>query len=205
MSYNSTIACASCHKQEDGFSDTATFSEGFLGEFTGRNSMGLANARFYELGSFFWDQRAETLEDQVLMPIQDHVEMGMSLDTLVLKLDGLEYYDPLFEDVFGDAAVTTDRISLALSQFIRSMVSYNAKFDEGMQTIGQANFETKNLMLSANRDLWESDNSEIYATFGIGKGEHYNDTAYLVVSGTTVEYANPLTTDVTTDRDTKPQ
>ena len=65
---------------------------------------------------------------------------------------------------------------------------------------GQANFKTKNLMLSANRDLWESDNSEIYATFGIGKGEHYNDTAYLVVSGTTVEYANPLTTDVTTYR-----
>ena len=141
MSYNNTIACASCHKQEDGFSDTDVFSQGFLGGLTGRNSMGLTNARFYQNGSFFWDERAETLEDQVLLPIQDHVEMGMSLDTLVLKLD-IPYYDPLFEDAFGDTTITADRISLALSQFIRSMVSYNAKFDEGMQAIGQAPFET---------------------------------------------------------------
>jgi len=141
MSFNNTIACASCHKQEDGFSDTDIFSTGFLGGLTGRNSMGLANASFYQNGRFFWDERAETLEEQVLMPIQDHVEMGMDLDTLVLKLN-IPYYDPLFEDAFGDTTITTERISLALSQFIRSMVSYNAKFDEGMQAIGQAPFET---------------------------------------------------------------
>ncbi|MCH7525201.1 MAG: cytochrome-c peroxidase [Bacteroidetes bacterium] len=91
MSVNNTIACASCHIQSGGFSDNRTLSEGFEGGFTGRNSMGLANSRFYESGLFFWDHRAATLEDQVLMPIQDAVEMGMTLEDLVTKLSAFEF------------------------------------------------------------------------------------------------------------------
>lgn len=68
LSQNGTIACASCHKAEFGFSDDRVLSIGFDGGETGRHSMRLANARYYENGRFFWDQRAETLEDQVLMP-----------------------------------------------------------------------------------------------------------------------------------------
>jgi len=68
LSANGTISCASCHKAEHGFSDPDVFSEGFDGELTRRHSMGIVNARFYAGGQFFWDERAETLEDQVLMP-----------------------------------------------------------------------------------------------------------------------------------------
>ena len=70
LSANNTISCASCHIQENGFSDPNVLSIGFGGGLTGRNSMGLSNAKFYDNGRFFWDERAETLEDQVLMPIQ---------------------------------------------------------------------------------------------------------------------------------------
>lgn len=132
MSANNTVSCASCHNQADGFSDPNRFSEGFEGGLTGRNSMGLANARFYRNGNFFWDERANTLEDQVLMPIQDHVEMGMTLEELVAKLQNEEYYKVLFTRAFGDEDVTSDRISRALSQFIRSMVSYESKYDAGL-------------------------------------------------------------------------
>ena len=45
--------------------------------------MGLANARFYASGKFFWDEWAATLEDQVLKPVQDSVEMGLTLEELV--------------------------------------------------------------------------------------------------------------------------
>ncbi len=134
LSLNNTIACASCHEQESGFSDPNMFSTGFEGGLTGRNSMGLTNARYYARGSFFWDERAATLEDQVLMPIQDHVEMGMNLEDLTEKLSQLEYYPELFEQAFGDSEVSSDRISLALAQFIRSMVSYQSKYDEGLRT-----------------------------------------------------------------------
>jgi cytochrome c peroxidase len=91
LSQNGTISCASCHQQELGFSDSAVLSEGFEGGLTGRNSMGLADARFYAAGHFFWDERAATLEDQVLMPIQDPVEMGLTLPELVARVEAQPY------------------------------------------------------------------------------------------------------------------
>jgi cytochrome c peroxidase len=131
LSANGTIACASCHKAEFGFSDDAVLSEGFEGGQTGRHSMSLTNARFYGKGKFFWDQRAKTLEDQVLMPFQDPVEMGMTLDTLVEAVDAQDFYPPLFEAAFGDSEISSDRISKALAQFVRSLVSFTSKYDEG--------------------------------------------------------------------------
>lgn len=135
LSQNNTIACASCHVQEYGFTDPEQFSEGFEGGFTGRNSMGLANSRFYANGRFFWDERAETLEDQVLMPIQDQVEMGMTLEALVERVAEQPYYPYLFAEAFGDEEVTSERISQALAQFVRSIVSYQSRFDEGLAMV----------------------------------------------------------------------
>ncbi|CAM1372952.1 cytochrome-c peroxidase [Tenacibaculum xiamenense] len=129
LSANGTIACASCHKQEFGFSDPDVLSEGFDGGRTRRHSMGLTNARFYYSGKFFWDERAATLEDQVLMPFQDEVEMGLTLQQLEEIVGSQSYYPQLFEAAFGDDVITNDRISKALSQFIRSMVSTTSKYD----------------------------------------------------------------------------
>ena len=139
LSANNTIACASCHLQENSFADPSPFSAGFEGGLTGRNSMGLANANFYRNGNFFWDERANTLEDQVLLPIQDHIEMGMTLEELVPKLQAEAYYEVLFRQAFDNETVTTDRISLALSQFVRSMTSFNSKYDEGLAQGGGNN------------------------------------------------------------------
>jgi cytochrome c peroxidase len=132
LSANDSTACASCHQQANGFSDSAELSNGFNGGLTGRHSMGLSNARFYQNGRFFWDERAATLEAQVLMPIQDSVEMGMTLADLETKLATTSYYPELFEAAFGTPDVTSERISLALAQFVRSIVSYNSKFDAGL-------------------------------------------------------------------------
>lgn len=135
LSANGTVACASCHIQERGFSDPAAVSTGFEGGTTRRNSMTVVNARFYRPGSFFWDQRAETLEDQVLMPFEDPIEMGLTLDGLVAIVEDQPYYRPLFADAFGDEGVTTDRISKALAQFVRSIVSFNSPYDAGRATV----------------------------------------------------------------------
>ncbi|MGB0369408.1 MAG: cytochrome-c peroxidase [Flavobacteriales bacterium] len=131
LSANGTISCASCHKQDKGFSDDEILSLGFDGGLTGRHSMGIVNARFYDTGKFFWDERAETLEDQVLMPLQDPVEMGMTLTEVVDVVEAQNYAAPLFTDAFGDETVTTERISKALAQFVRSISSFRAKYDEG--------------------------------------------------------------------------
>lgn len=134
LSVNNTIACASCHKQANAFSDEEIKSKGFNGGLTGRHSMSLINAMYYPNGRFFWDQRAATLEEQVLMPIQDLVEMGMTIPQLETKLRTLAYYPTLFTKAFGDNTINSTRIAQALSQFVRSIVSYQSKYDAGRST-----------------------------------------------------------------------
>jgi cytochrome c peroxidase len=132
LSANSTKSCASCHHQKHAFSDPDRFSKGFEGKVTDRNAMPLVNVRYYARGRFFWDERARTLEDQVLMPIQSKLEMGHDLTRLVELLATDEHYPKLFQNAFGDSKITPERISRSLAQFVRSLVSYQSKFDEGM-------------------------------------------------------------------------
>ncbi|WP_425395614.1 cytochrome c peroxidase [Aeoliella sp.] len=139
LSHNNGTSCASCHQQSTGFGDSAQFSEGFEGGLTPRHSTALANAAYYERGRFFWDERAETLEEQVLMPIQDELEMGTDLDQLREELAATDFYPKLFEEAFGTPEITNERISKSLAQFIRSMKSYQSKYDQAVQAGTPAN------------------------------------------------------------------
>ncbi|MBS1512984.1 MAG: c-type cytochrome [Bacteroidetes bacterium] len=133
LSLNNTTACASCHLQAKAFSDGLSFSKGFDGQFTPRNSMSIINLRHYAQKKMFWDMRAADIETQVLLPIQNHIEMGITdLHSLETKLAQLSYYPSLFKDAFGTTDVTSDRISKALSQFVRSIASFNSRYDDGM-------------------------------------------------------------------------
>lgn len=136
LSVNDTVSCASCHMQPRGLGDSAKFSLGFEGAVTGAHSMRLGNARFYAPGTMFWDKRAPTLEFQATQPIQNSVEMGFDaahggLPALLAKMRTLPYYPELFTFVFGDAAITEDRIQRVLAQFVRSMASTHSRWDEG--------------------------------------------------------------------------
>ena len=135
LSQNFRVSCASCHRAQDGFSDDRVLSLGFEGGLTRRHSMPAINLAFYDNGRFFWDERATSLEDQVLKPIQDEVEMGMTLPDLVDRLQGIDYYPALFEDAFGTTEITDDLIARALAQYIRSIVSYQSPFDEGIAQV----------------------------------------------------------------------
>jgi cytochrome c peroxidase len=135
LSINNNVSCASCHQQSVGFSDNAVFSTGVNG-ITEAHSMRLLNLQFYTGNSMFWDKRAGSLEAQSTQPIKDHVEMGFSaqnggFQALITKLNTLPYYPYLFEQVFGTPEITEDRVQKALSQFMRSIVSYRSKYDTG--------------------------------------------------------------------------
>jgi len=108
------------------------------GGLTGRHSMRLVNARFGTSPSFFWDERSPTLEHQTTQPIQDHVEMGFSgttsqpdMDSLIRKMQDLSYYPQLFQFAFGSPQITEVKMRKAIAQFIRSMQSFDSKFDIG--------------------------------------------------------------------------
>jgi len=99
------------------------------GRKTTRRAMALANARFNANGRFFWDERAASLEAQVLEVLQDTLEMGMSLPLLERKLAATSYYPGLFAAAFGSPEVRQEGIAAALAQFVRSLVSSHSRFD----------------------------------------------------------------------------
>jgi len=129
LSANDAVSCGSCHDQSAGFGDTARLSRGHKGQDTRRHSMALANVRFATGGGFFWDQRAKTLEQQVLMPIQDPIEMGMALPDLERKLNVIPYYPALYAAAFGSPEITIERTARALAQFLRTLVTTDSPFD----------------------------------------------------------------------------
>jgi cytochrome c peroxidase len=138
LSINNTVSCGSCHKQEFAFGDTALASNGVEGGVTGRHSMRLVNARFADEIKFFWDERAATLEAQTTRPIQDHAEMGFSgqngrpdINGLITKLSSIDYYNELFQFVYGNPTITEQRMQECLASFVRSIQSFDSKYDIG--------------------------------------------------------------------------
>ena len=151
MSANNTVACGSCHLQSRSFVNPDRFSKGFEGKMTDRNAMSLVNIRYYQRGRFFWDERARSLEAQVLMPIQSKIEMGHELPKLIEILAKDNKYPELFQKAFGDSAINEERIGKAVAQFLRSMVSYQSKYDEGMAKVLSVRDDFENFTAQENR------------------------------------------------------
>lgn len=156
LSRNSTISCASCHQQAFAFSDTATASTGVAGT-TGRHSMRLVNSRFSAERRFFWDERATSLEDQTTRPIKDHGEMGFSgtlgdpaFSDLITRLTAIEEYRVLFAAVYGTPTITEPRVQRALAQFVRSIQSFDSKYDTGRAQVANNNDPFPNFTTAEN-------------------------------------------------------
>jgi cytochrome c peroxidase len=129
LSLNNRIACASCHHQDKSFSDGKVLSDGFNDRKTRRNAPALINT--FTQGAFFWDARTAQLEDLVLQPIQDHIEMGLeNMDDLEIKLAAVDYYPQLFQNAFGNTLITKDQIQEALRQYVDAMISLDNRFDK---------------------------------------------------------------------------
>ena len=143
LSIDNTVACASCHQQQFAFGDPVVPSKGVEGGTTGRHSMRLINTRFSSELRFFWDERAPSLELQTTQPIKDHAEMGFSgqngrpeFNSVISKLQNIPYYKEFFQFVYNDQIITETRMQECLSQFIRSIQSFDAKYDAGRSLVG---------------------------------------------------------------------
>lgn len=132
LSKDGTQACADCHKQQDAFSDIRQFSIGVEKLPGKRQAMAIMNLAWHQNG-LFWDGRAPHVRDQALKPIQDPLEMNETLLNVVDKLLANKKYTDQFIRAFGDAAVTSERMGLALEQFMLTMVSNNSKYDQSLQ------------------------------------------------------------------------
>ena len=132
LSRDSTLSCASCHQEMAAFSDSpCRFSLGVDQQEGARNAMPLFNLA-WKL-EFFWDGRASSLRQQVLMPIQDAEEMHEPLDRVVSKLADASGYAEQFEKAFGSREISADRVARSLEQFVLTLTSANSKFDHALQ------------------------------------------------------------------------
>lgn len=137
LSEDQSISCASCHAQQNAFSDTNQFSIGVKGLPGKRQAMAVFNMAWNTNG-FFWDGRASDLRTQALMPIQDHLEMNLSISEVVKRLSVHEDYKKRFNTVFENGKVDSVNIALALEQFMFSIVSNGSKYD--LMKAGKATF-----------------------------------------------------------------
>lgn len=156
LSSNNQISCASCHQQANAFSDTKIASDGVNGT-TERHSMRLINNRFARETNFFWDERASSLEFQTTQPIRNHIEMGFSgtngdldFNSLITKLTAIPYYKELFNFVYGSNEITEERIQLALAQFVKSIQSFDSKYDLGRAQVTSDNMPFPNFTAQEN-------------------------------------------------------
>lgn len=129
LSKDGTQNCASCHRQQHAFTDTARFSTGVEGLKGGRQAMAVFNMAWHG-NEFFWDGRAHLLRDQSLKPIQDPLEMNETLANVIAKLKSDQGYLDQFTRAFGSAEINEDRMSWALEQFMNSIVSVESKYDK---------------------------------------------------------------------------
>lgn len=126
LSRDATLSCATCHDPELGFTDDNPVSVGVGGQRGSRRTPRLINRGYGQ--SFFWDGRATTLEDQVLQPIENPIEMDLPITEAVRRLRGDETYGALFDDAFG-LPPSSETTAMALASYVRTIVSGDSPYD----------------------------------------------------------------------------
>jgi cytochrome c peroxidase len=182
LSINETISCATCHVPEFAFTDRKAVSEGVFGRFTERNSPTLLNAGYLPVVMF--DAHLTSLEMQVIVPIQEHVEMDMKMGDLINRLRNIEEYQSAARKIFNrdfDPFVLTRSISA----FQRTLISNNSRFDQfyyGKQKNKLTKSEQRGWKLFSEQlyctkchslphfTTFQAENNGLYADYGLDQG-----------------------------------
>lgn len=126
LSLNNQISCASCHDPNKAFTDGKVLGEGVEGRIAMRNSPSLINIGFSKV--FMFDGEIKTLEEQTLVPILDHNEMGASMKKVIEKLKKDKIYQNAAKKIFKrdfDVWVLTRSIAC----YERTLVAEKSNFD----------------------------------------------------------------------------
>jgi cytochrome c peroxidase len=148
LSSDGKVSCASCHHQDHAFADKTVLSKGVNDRASARNSIALSSvvnfSAYYGTDingpsaiRFFWDNSAETVEQQSRGAFTNPNEMNLHMNDVVKIIKSKEYYEPLFQKAYnadGEDDVTKPNVDEKMifecvSHFINSMGSYKSKFD----------------------------------------------------------------------------
>jgi cytochrome c peroxidase len=190
LSRDSSVSCSSCHKPEFAFADTTAFSKGVYNRTGNRNTpsaMNQADRNFY-----FWDGRAETLEEQALGPMENHVEMDFPLTLTVKRLLRNALYKKTFMVIYGKRP-SKELIAQAIAAYEKSLETSNTVFDKyvsGDDTTlfgesekrGLQIFNTKGKCFDCHFGV-DFTGSDQFKNIGLYNGENLNDKGRYVITG----------------------
>jgi cytochrome c peroxidase len=126
LSGDGTMACATCHSPETGYSDGLAISLSYPTTRNWRNASSLINLAYND--AFFWDGRATSMEEQALFPVMSAFEMNQNLDFLEEELKEVPEYVEAFQNVFG-GEITRERVGMALAAFQKTIISKDSPLD----------------------------------------------------------------------------
>jgi len=133
LSGNNKQSCASCHNPDKGFADGRQFSAGANGALTARNAPSLWNVGF--LKRYFWDGRANSLEEQMQGPLYSKIEMASSPEKILASLNGNASYRRLFASAYATsfadpkATIRIDQVYRSIAAFESTFISLNSRYD----------------------------------------------------------------------------
>lgn len=193
LSSDRTISCASCHKPEHAFADDRVLSVGVGGKLGTRNSPSVMNSSGRT--RFFWDGRAETLEEQALIPIANPVEMALPVAEALARLNSDARWVTRFQQAFN-APPSTRTLGRALAAYQKTLDTFDSPYDR--YALGDENaisesakrgrmlFITKAKCVSCHAG--EDFTSDRFKNIGIYNGKQYADPGRGEVTGTQAEY-----------------
>ncbi len=126
LSSDDTVSCANCHVLSAGGDDGLVHSFGVNGAEGVINSPTVYNSSLNFVQ--FWDGRAPTLEEQVVGPVHNPIEMASNWVQVIGKLNQDPEYVSQFRSVFSEG-LTAESIKSALAEYERTLVTPDSPFD----------------------------------------------------------------------------
>lgn len=187
LSKDSSVSCASCHKPEFAFADTAAFSTGIGGKLTSRNTPSVLNMK--NRPYYFWDGRASTLEEQALIPLQNPDEMGLPVSEAVDRLNESVMYRKLFMKVFRQKP-NEKNLAAAFAAYENTLETVNSKFDDWGNNkieLSAAEERGRQLFVGSKAKCFECHSMEDFTdddfkNIGLFDGKELNDAGRFLIT-----------------------
>lgn len=187
LSKDSSVSCASCHKPEFAFADTAAFSLGINSQPTLRNTPSVLNMK--NRPYFFWDGRAASLQEQALMPIQNPREMGLPIKDAIHRLNESSFYKNYFQKVYKEYP-NEKNLADAFSAFESTLETVDSKFDDwsnNIKKLTKSEEKGRRIFLSEkakcfNCHLQEDFTNDDFKNIGLFDGSVLNDSGRISIT-----------------------
>jgi cytochrome c peroxidase len=127
LSSSKSISCATCHNPGLSWGDGLPKAIGQAKKTLGRRTPTILNVAWADL--LFWDGRAGSLEEQVLVPLTSPEEMDRTPELAAQRVADIPGYKRMFASAYPGQPISGKTLGLAIATFERTIVSGTSPFD----------------------------------------------------------------------------